>query len=428
MLLSQSSHTSMKKLILSILVAVVLEVFICSPLFSTPAPPSVGSLVGAVYTVDIKNIGTLQSIQLGDALTVTLPDYFDSGYSWTVSNSLTSGLRQVSYVDNPPVYPLPHMLGGTGTNIWTFLAQSNGSGTITFTAKQGTRITLSYSCPFKISPLSNTPSSSIVFKTQDAVPGGTTNDHFATFGNPAFNDYNQVAFKGMVQNVSPYGQVFPLARSASLPITTNLPVTMYTNTWSGIWAQDANGRLNLVARSAPQLPDAGGFGFFYDPVYNNSNVVAFVATYSPGFIYIPPTLPGSPPVFRGGTGIWISSNLSNPVAWVGEPAPGYTNSTFSAFNQIAIPDQGGVVILATLANNQQGIWAQDTSGNLKMIARQGAALNVGGTNKTISSLSFMNATNPTSGQTRNFSQDTGNILYLATFTDGTQVGVKVVFP
>ena len=113
---------------------------------------------------------------------------------------------------------------------------------------------------------------------------------------------------------------------------------------------------------------------------------------------------------------------------MGEPAPGYTNSTFSAFNQIAIPDQGGVVILATLANNQQGIWAQDTSGNLKMIARQGAALNVGGTNKTISSLSFMNATNPTSGQTRNFSQDTGNILYLATFTDGTQVGVKVVFP
>ena len=424
--LGECAELLMKKTILVALVAIGLHILISSPLKSTTTSPEVSS-TATVHAVGVNNIGTLQSLRQGDELTVTLPDYFDSGYFWTVSKSTSSGLLQIGYTNNPPVYSYPHMMGGIGTNIWTFLAQSLESGTITFTAKQGSRTVMSYSCPYTIASSSNMPSSLIVFKTGDAVPGGSSNDHFASYGNPAMNDYNQVAFKATVQNVSKYPEVFPLTRSASLPIPTNLPVTMSTNTWSGIWAQDKNGSLNLVARSALQLPDAGGFGSFTDPVYNNSNIVAFVAPYTPGFIYIPPSLPGSPPVFRGGLGVWISSNLRSPVAWVGQPAPG-TQSAFRSFNQIALPDQGGVLILATLENNQQGIWAQDTAGNLKMIARQGGTLNVAGMNKTISSLSFMNGTNPISGQTRNFTQDTGNILYLATFADGSQVGVKVVFP
>ena len=132
---------------------------------------------------------------------------------------------------------------------------------------------------------------------------------------------------------------------------------------------------------------------------------------------------------------------------------GNNNATFKSFDQIALPDQGGAVILATVSTtklvypprstnplapmpmyvilepfSEQGIWAQDTGGKLQFIAREGGVLKVGGTNKTIASLTFLNSTNPVSGQTRHLSQDTGNILYKATFTDGTQAGVRVIFP
>jgi len=299
------------------------------------------------------------------------------------------------------------------------------------------------------------PQVSIVFKTQDLVPGGGTNAHFSSFGNPAFNDYNHVAFQASVSEVVqfPYPIVYA-AKTASNSTATNatnaVPVfPSYTNTWSGIWADNSSGARQLVVRTAPPfIADIGGFSWFSDPVYNNYNAVAFIANYNPGFIAI---LPGSTN-FHGGIGVWTSHDLSTPVAFVGEPAPGYTNNaSFKSFDQIALPDQGGVVMLATVTAtnyiyppkstnpltplyiilqqvNQQGIWAQDTSGKLQLIARQGGVLNVRGTNKTIASLCFMNSTNPVSGQTRHFSQDTGNILFKATFNDGSQAGVKVIFP
>jgi len=333
-------------------------------------------------------------------------------------------------------------------------------------------------------PSADIPTISVVYKTLDAVPGGTTNDHFSSFGNPAFNDYNRVAFQATVQQVTQFPIVYAMAAT---PLVTNISLPTYTNTWSGIWAQDRNGKLQLVVRTSPMIPDIGGFSSFSDPVYNNSNNVAFVGNYSPGFIFIPTPLgTTSNSVFRGGTGIWTSATVTNPlnpVAFVGQPAPGYPKSlttsvgtftdlanqsstngvklsnpaitftnpmTFTSFDKIALPDQGGVVILATVSTTnyyypstsngitanvvaiqpltQQGIWAQDNSGNLQLIARQGGTLKVGSTNKMIQSLSFLNSSTVTSGQTRHFSQDTGNLLYNATFTDGTQAIVKVIFP
>jgi hypothetical protein len=340
-----------------------------------------------------------------------------------------------------------------------------------------------------------TPTISVVTKSQDAVPGGSTNDHFATFGNPVFNDYNHVAFQATVQQVTPFPIVYAMAASPnrvpspSLQVT-NISLPGYTNTWSGIWAQDRSGKLQLVVRTSPPIPDIGGFWGMSDPVYNNAHAVAFTASYSPGFIYIPTPLgTNSNSVFRGGAGVWTSSgamtNPLHPVAFVGQPAPGYptplvtsvgtlsdlwnqsstngtglpnTNTpttftnpvTFTSFDQIALPDQGGVVFLATVSTTnyyypptsngisanyvatspltQQGIWAQDTLGRLKLIAREGGTLKVGAATKTIESLSFLNATNPISGQTRHFSQNTGNLLFSAIFTDGTEAIVKVLFP
>ena len=55
------------------------------------------------------------------------------------------------------------------------------------------------------------PTISVLYKTQDAVPGGTTNDHFASFGNPSFNDYNHVAFQATVQQVTQFPIVYAMA-------------------------------------------------------------------------------------------------------------------------------------------------------------------------------------------------------------------------
>ena len=302
----------------------------------------------------------------------------------------------------------------------------------------------------------SSPQMTISFSTGDSVPGATnTNASFVSFGNPAFNDLNGVAVKATVRETAKAGS------------------NLVTNTWTGIWADDSNGKRNLILRSGSSN---GAFLSFSDPVYNNSNAIAFIGKYSP-------VIPTYFVAWRGGppadiTGIWTSQIFTTPtnrppafslfdasnnlhyVTSLGSPAPGFTtNTTFRSFDQIALPDQGGVVMLATVttkkyfswiypptntnpntvtapgifgvnvpSSTQQGIWAQDTTGTLQLIAYQGGTLNVGGSNKTIASISFLNSTNSLSGQTRHFSQDTGNLFYTATFTDGTQAGVKVIFP
>jgi hypothetical protein len=307
----------------------------------------------------------------------------------------------------------------------------------------------------------STPQATISFRSGDSVPGASnTNASFVSFGNPAFNALNGVAFQ------------------ASVKETVKTGSNLVTNTWSGIWADDSSGNRNLIVRNGLAK---GSFSSFSDPVYNNSNAIAFIGRRSfPPVTYLVAPVGGEhqPDV----TGIWTTqiftitmgtnnrlitpiSPLSYPpnlnyVTSLGSQAPGYTtNTTFSSFDQIALPDQGGVVMLATVttkkyvswiypptstnpntftpyvigsvnipSSTQQGIWAQDTTGTLQLIAHQGGTLNVGGTNKTIASLSFLNPTNPVAGQTRSFNQDTGNLFYTAKFTDGTQAGVKVIFP
>ena len=280
---------------------------------------------------------------------------------------------------------------------------------------------------------------------------------FASFGNPAYNALNGVAFQAKVlqTNFSPIPAI----------IGTGInPQPNSTSSWTGIWADDSSGTRQLIVRSGDPSPGIGGtFVSFSDPVYNNSNAIAFIGKSFQIFNYIPVKGGQYPP--NPATGVWTTqtfngSNALSLVASLGSPAPGYTtNTTFSSFDQIALPDQGGVVLMATVttkkyvswiyppistnpntvtpniiemaivpSSTQQGIWAQDTTGTLQLIAHQGGALNVGGTNKTIASLSFLNSANSVAGQTRSFNQDTGNLFFKATFTDGTQAGVKVIFP
>jgi hypothetical protein len=68
----------------------------------------------------------------------------------------------------------------------------------------------------------------------------------------------------------------------------------------------------------------------------------------------------------------------------------------------------------------------DTGGTLQLVVREGAVHPSNG--KTIKTLAFLNGKTPALGQTRHFSQATGDVLHTATFTDKTTGIFRVVFP
>ena len=125
------------------------------------------------------------------------------------------------------------------------------------------------------------------------------------------------------------------------------------------------------------------------------------------------------------------------MALQGGQAPGCPSGvSFADFPQIGLSDQGGatnngrVLLYATLnlnaplgvtAASNAGIWAVDSSGTLQLIVRTGDIVG----SKVISTLTFLTPSAYAGGQNRNFAQGTGNLAYLATFTDGTAALISV---
>lgn len=224
-------------------------------------------------------------------------------------------------------------------------------------------------------------------------------------------------------------------------LTSVTNVTILTNRWvsttgitnySGIWATDgASNALGLIAKSGDVAPGtSNNFVSFSSPVFNNASAVAFIGyVRSDGILANSQTtnsLSNSVVSTPSTSGIWTSqpfngSNALTMVAIAGSPAPG-TGTNFSFFNNIAIPDSGGVIFQATAGTNT-GIWAQNASGVLSPVAISGQSLQVGATNKVIRSLSMNMGGWP--GPIRSVNQDTGTIIYQAWFTDGTSAWMRV---
>ena len=86
----------------------------------------------------------------------------------------------------------------------------------------------------------------------------------------------------------------------------------------------------------------------------------------------------------------------------------------------AAPAPGGI----TSANNQ-GIWAVDNGENLQLIVQKGTVHPI--TGKIITGLTFLPVASYVSGQSRSFDQGTGDLMYKATFKDGSFGIYKVTF-
>jgi hypothetical protein len=263
---------------------------------------------------------------------------------------------------------------------------------------------------FKISA-SASPSPSPIVAMSGDLTQGIDNGVFSTLGNPAMNEAGHVAFGAKVKG-------------------TPKTVGIYGSNSLGIWADGTNGVRQLVVRSGTTAPDAAGTGSvgvfkkFSDPVYSGSSAVAFLGT----------LVQGGGVVVSNDTGVWSNDGGTlHLVAREGVQAPGCgAGVVFKTFTQIALPDQGGVVMFAKLGGtgvtsaSDMAIFAVDTGGTLQLIAREGTPHAV--TGKAIKTLSFLPAIAGVSGQTRGFSQSTGDLVYSATFTDGSAGIFKVVFP
>ena len=233
----------------------------------------------------------------------------------------------------------------------------------------------------------------LVAATGDSAPG-VPGAKFSAFGNPAINNPGYVAFPAALE-------IGPGGATASGD--------------DGIWAENSSGGLDLIALSGSAAPGTGAvFSSLGNPVYNNNAEVGFAGTLGLG----------NGANLTDAIGIWSTSGGSLALlARKGGQAPGYpTGATFGSFDAIALPDKGGVILLATLntngtagvtARNDQGIWAGNSTSDLQLIVKEGDTYN----GKTLAGIEFLPALPYVSGQTRSFAQGTGDFVFKGTFSD-----------
>ena len=203
---------------------------------------------------------------------------------------------------------------------------------------------------------------------ESSVAPGTGGAHFGggTGGypfieDPVINDAGQTAFRGLLQ--------------------TRGAITSSND--SGIWSE-GSGTLALVAREGSVAAGTGGARFreLQKPAINGVGQTAFLAVLRTG---------GSVDSSNN-SGIW-SEGLGTLalVAREGSPAPGTDGVNFGdfLFSSPVINGAGQTAFLARLEGGDAGIWAEDRSGVLRKVVRNGDLLEVAdGDFRTISSIDF----------------------------------------
>ncbi len=192
----------------------------------------------------------------------------------------------------------------------------------------------------------------------------------------------------------------------------------------GIWHGFA-GDLLLAAETNRPAPVAGDsavlFGDLSLPNINDRGDVSFQAV-----------LTGDAVTSLDELSLWVQPFAPDQslrlVARAGDHAPGTAEDVeFRAFSTHVLNASGHLAFTAVVggpdvavsAGNSQGIWAEDVAGKLRLIAREGNALEVApGDLRTIASLSFQSNAGNSDGQPSGFN-DEGVLAFGASFTDGS---------
>lgn len=173
--------------------------------------------------------------------------------------------------------------------------------------------------------------------------------------------------------------------------------------------------------------DAPRYLSFFDPVANDSGAVAFLAT-----------LQGTGVGGKNKTGLFCGeTNHLRVAARLGDPVPDEngtaTTAVWSKFLTYALPGgpAGDIVVLAetsggdTTAKSKLGLWAADSTGQLRRLLRTGDPLTVDG--PALSAITLLNATPGTYGAARSYNT-TASLAVLATFADKSQAILRVDVP
>jgi hypothetical protein len=312
----------------------------------------------------------------------------------------------------------------------------------------------------------------LVARHGSAAPGTGTGVNFLGFSTVAFNEREQTAFfalltgpnvtarndggiwsegSGRLTLIARDGDPAPAAGPAinfggeffSFPDFNNAGQMTFVSSLTGagvtpendfaVWSEGKGG-LALIAREGSSAPGTGAgvnFGdFFSSPIINGAGQVAFGATLSGA---------GVAPENR--MGIWSEADGSLAiVARAGDPAPGTEPGvTFSEFDlsSPALNAAGQIAFTGRLTGpgitmtNDAGIWAQDLTGALTLIARKGDVIEVQpGDFRTILSAFFLGGSGLEDGRRAGFNE-LGQLAFIANFTDsssGIFVSDRVVVP
>ena len=249
---------------------------------------------------------------------------------------------------------------------------------------------------------------SFLAETGAAAPGlgGIT---LKSFDEPAINSNGTVAF------------------------SATLSGTGITEASSGAICLASGADDGFIARAGLPASDYGGlpygiFSGFDDPVINNNGAVAFIGTFKV-------SLDGGPATYH--SGIWsdASGTLDLIAIQTTSPSPRDAQNplsiTFSKFDQLVLPDAGGLIFLADLsgvpaAQNQCvcAFW----NGQMTPLVSKGGTLYFHGIPESVKTLDIFRIAPTTLGQTRSFDASTGNFVYGATFPDGNWGIYKVTPP
>jgi hypothetical protein len=187
----------------------------------------------------------------------------------------------------------------------------------------------------------------------------------------------------------------------------------------------------IVAQEGTLAPGVSGgfFKTFANPVAgygtNGARVNAFLAT------------------VRGvsaseNTGVWIDTEGATPslqlIAREGAAPPDAPGTKFKAFQSLSVLEGRGAMFTAKLASagsrvtaaNDQGLWATDSSGALRLLLREGNPID----GKILRTFRVLESVPGSPGQRRSWSSGdaAGTVICLAFFTDGTSAIVTKTIP
>lgn len=187
----------------------------------------------------------------------------------------------------------------------------------------------------------------------------------------------------------------------------------------------------VVAQKGAPAPgiNSGTFEKFENPVAGlgpeGVRMTAFVATAN-----------GATP--KDNVGLWADTAGAIPslalVARKGSEPPGAPGTKFKSFQSISILEGRGTMFTAKLSSgasrvtaaNDQGLWAADSNGVLRLVTREGDQV----TGKTLRTFKLLQAIPGSPGQRRSWttSDPAATLIYLASFTDGTSAIIATTIP